>query len=67
MLGGMLRALLAMCFNNVVFPLLSEKTNTQEGQPITSSLYYYKDLLLNTYQHASIPKFLEPIPDVEML
>lgn len=30
MLGGILRALLAMCFSNVVFPLLMDEMNTRE-------------------------------------
>lgn len=29
MLGGILRALLAMCFSNVVFPLLKDETTTR--------------------------------------
>lgn len=44
MLGGMLRALLAMCFSNVVFPLLNKQTKHKRG-----TTYNIKDPLLNTY------------------
>lgn len=41
MLGGMLRALLAMCFSNVVFPLLETQPTEQRtgAQYITLLIY----------------------------
>lgn len=48
MLGGMLRALLAMCFSNVVFPLLKKQPTVQRtgAQYVTLLFYYCKDRLM---------------------
>lgn len=40
MLGGMLRALLAMCFSNVVFPLLKTQPTAQTGAQYITLLIY---------------------------